>query len=215
MSASYPETMGIGEFARLLNRRQSYISQLKKEGRLVLSGDGRRVRVAESIARIQATSDPSRQGVAQRHARQRAERAALAQPGAPQAAAAQALAVVDADHEDGDDSDPELQDNADYQSARAMRERWNARRARREYLEAARELIPVSEHNAAFGRIGAATRHALEALCSTLPPQLMGCADEHAIRTRLREEIDATLAGLSALASELARQIKQGGGIDE
>lgn len=71
---SLPETATRTEFARILGCRPSYVTELGKAGRLVLTANGRRVRVAESIARIEATRDPAKAGVAARHAAARAAR---------------------------------------------------------------------------------------------------------------------------------------------
>lgn len=197
------QPMTLSAFARHMDWPQSYVSKLKKAGRLVLDDNGQ-VLPAPSIARIKATSDPSKKGVAQRHAQARAAKAQAAH-GHP----------LKSEHEPADaDSDNEADDsaipgNANYQNARAMRELWNARRARLEYLESARELIPLVEHNAAFSQLGAACRRALESLCSTLPPMLAGVSEDQA-RERLRDEVQAALASLSAQAEELARAIKTG-----
>ena len=65
-------TASFAGFARLIGERSpSYITQLKGEGRLVLTDDGKRVRVQESIALIKATADPAKAGVAARHAANR------------------------------------------------------------------------------------------------------------------------------------------------
>jgi hypothetical protein len=49
------------EFARLINASRSYITQLKKSGRLVLT-DGGLVLANESKARIKETADPAKDG---------------------------------------------------------------------------------------------------------------------------------------------------------
>lgn len=62
------------EFAKHLGMAPSYVTQLKKDGRLVMESG--RVRVAESLARIEATADPAKAPVADRHAAARAGEAA-------------------------------------------------------------------------------------------------------------------------------------------
>lgn len=47
-------------FADILGVGRTYVTQLRHDDRLVLTGDGKRIRVAESIARIEATRDPAR-----------------------------------------------------------------------------------------------------------------------------------------------------------
>ncbi|MGH8073724.1 MAG: hypothetical protein ACREO4_06580, partial [Lysobacter sp.] len=59
-----PETCGFREFATLAGFKPSYITELKSAGRLVLTDDRKKVRVAESLALIDQTRDPARAGVA-------------------------------------------------------------------------------------------------------------------------------------------------------
>jgi hypothetical protein len=54
------EGVNFAEFAKLINKSKSYVSQLKTANRLVLSEDGKRVLVEESKTRIKATSDPAK-----------------------------------------------------------------------------------------------------------------------------------------------------------
>src|SRR5699024_2279062 len=64
--ASLPDTATFAEFARIAGFKRSYITQLRKDDRLVL--EGRRVKVAESLALITDSADPAKRGVAERHA---------------------------------------------------------------------------------------------------------------------------------------------------
>jgi hypothetical protein len=54
------EGVSFAEFAKLINKSKSYVSQLKTANRLVLTQDGKRVLVEESKTRIKATSDPAK-----------------------------------------------------------------------------------------------------------------------------------------------------------
>ena len=69
---SQPEVASFAEFAALARFKRSYITALKASGRLVLTEDGKRVRVAESLQLIEATKDPGKVGVVARHAAARA-----------------------------------------------------------------------------------------------------------------------------------------------
>ena len=80
MGDSAPEVLGFQAFAQRIMRAPSYVTQLRKAGRLVLSADGKGVLVAESIKLIADTSDPSRAGVQARHAAQREAGGATATP---------------------------------------------------------------------------------------------------------------------------------------
>lgn len=68
MSVSLPETETQAEFARRIGMKPGYVTELKRKGRLVMTEDGRQVRVAESLALIADTRDPAKQGVRDRHA---------------------------------------------------------------------------------------------------------------------------------------------------
>lgn len=72
-NAPIPEEMTRADYARYRGVRKSYITQLAHEGRLVFTADGKRVRVRESDQRIQASRDPSKEGVRERFAEQRSE----------------------------------------------------------------------------------------------------------------------------------------------
>src|SRR5690606_36563118 len=67
-AAAAPETLGFRDFARRCGWKASFVTELKDAGRLVLTPDGRRVLVAESLRLIEDTRDPSKAGVAARHA---------------------------------------------------------------------------------------------------------------------------------------------------
>ena len=66
-----PEIMTLSQFNKHMGFKGRYVYQLRDEGRLVLASDGKSVLVAQSIARIQETKDPSRAGVSDRHAQAR------------------------------------------------------------------------------------------------------------------------------------------------
>ena len=69
-----PSTLTLAEFARHIQRDPAWVARLRERDRLVMADDGR-VRVAESIALIEATAG-NRADVAERNAHGRAEKAA-------------------------------------------------------------------------------------------------------------------------------------------
>jgi hypothetical protein len=194
---THPDTLTLPEFSQHINCKRSYAYQLRNEGRLVM--EGKRVRVAESIAKIAATRDPSKAGVAEHHARLR---------GAPadtghQAGAAPAPAAAPAATE------PEAVDTAepmgyDYQVAKAKREHWAAERERASYLKEAGELMDKGQVIAAFADAGATLRGKLEAWAAVLPPQLEG-RDEAAMRATLAEQVEQLLGDVSGLFGRVAQ----------
>lgn len=185
-----PETMTLTEFARHIGCKQSYASELKRDGRLVMSQDGKRVQVAESIARIEATRDPSKAGVAQRHA---LERGADANTG----------------HEtafpplDGDERSAPAEGQYSFQDAKAKREHWAAEREHAAFRKEVGELMERGEVVAAFADAGAALRAKLEAWASVLPPQLIG-RDEAAIRATLADQVEQLLHDLVGKFNKMA-----------
>lgn len=189
-----PETLTPREFAARLGYKPHYGNQLAKDGRLVFAPDGKRVLVQESIARFEATKDPSRQGVADRHAQGRA--AAQAAPAVPPA---------DPDDEAGGDSGGDVP-MYDFHNAKAKREHWAAEREHAAFRKDAGELIELTTHIAAMADVGATVRSKLEAWASTLPPQLAG-RDEAAVRATLADQVELLLR---ALADRMQRHAATG-----
>lgn len=181
-------------FAEHLGFRPHYGNQLLKDGRLVLAPDGKHVLVAESLERYQATRDPSRQAVADRHAAARA--GATPADGAEQAAGDGA--------EDGADAPlTQAEGSYDYQSARAKREFWAAEREHASWRRDAGELMERAEVVAAFADAGATLRSRLEALPAMLAPQLEG-RDESAIRATIADHVEQLLRDMAEKFARMA-----------
>ncbi len=172
-----PATLTQRQFADHIGCRPSYVTKLKQEGRLVLTDDAKRVCVAESIARIEATRDPAKRAVAERHATERG--------GALQAPAGEGT--------DKAPEDPAGLANPDYQAARAKREHFAAEREEMRYRQEAAELLVAVEVEGEVASILTELRTRLEALPDTLGPQLAPITDEQQVRTRLAEEIELAL----------------------
>ncbi|ULQ45954.1 hypothetical protein JN531_012675 [Flagellatimonas centrodinii] len=177
-----PAACGLKAFAAIAGFKPSYITQLKKDGRLVLTPDGRQVRVAESLARIKETRDPSKEGVANRHA------AARALPPAPPPEAP----------ERGDDdtgaipADP-APGTGHYQEARAKREHYLALAAQRDYMISMRDLLPAGEVEAYLADAATQLRARLEGLAVLLAPQLAAERDEHRCRAIVADAVERVL----------------------
>jgi len=194
MTDGVPPTCPQAEFARLLGYRRSYVTALKAAGRLVLADDGK-VRVAESIARIEATRDPSKAAVAERHA---AARSGQGVPAAACAPAPEPGAALD-------DADAETLTRG-YQYWRERRERAAALSAEREHAEAEGKLLRTADVVAACGGACATARGALEALADTLGPQLAAETDEARCRALIAEAVELQLAELSRRLGALGVQ---------
>ncbi len=189
-----PDTLTPREFAERLGYKPHYGNQLAKDGRLVFAPDGKRVLVQESIARFHATKDPSKQGVADRHAAGRAA-----------AAPARAEPPQDADEDDAGGDAPMY----DFQNAKAKREHWAAEREHAAFRKEAGELMERGDVVAAFADAGATLRGRLEAWASVLPPQLAG-RDEAAIRATIADQVEQLLRDLSEKFNRMAKEPDHG-----
>lgn len=178
-----PAESTLTDFALLANVRQSYASQLKADGRLVLTQDGKRVRVAESLERIRETADPSKAGVAARHAEARGGAAAV-----PPVSPAQA---ADDEPDDDDDEDaatpPTGRAGSAFQVARALREQHMAELAGMDVAARRGELLDRDAVRAACSEAVTQFRTRLEGLATTLGPQLAPVTDEGRCTAMLAE----------------------------
>lgn len=184
-----PETLTPREFAARLGYKPHYGNQLAKDGRLVFAPDGKRVLVQESIARFHATKDPSKQGVADRHAAGRAaaddgdddEQGAARRPGP----AADAV-------------------GSSYQQARAVKEKFLALEAKRAYEVAIGQLRDAREVEGVAATAMTELRLRLESLATTLAPELSVATDEARIRATLQDHFARALEAASHHFARLA-----------
>lgn len=188
MPPQAPAEMTLSEFARHLGKKGSWVTQLKLAGRLVLTDDGKRVRVAESVARIEATRDPAMQGVADHHAAQRATKAAASAPTPPDAPLG-----------------TEKIGNT-YQAARAVKEQYLARAAKRDYELSIGKLLQADDVRRAIAAAATTLRARLETLPDTLGPQLAGITDEQQARAILTEAIEHALCELAREFSSITKE---------
>jgi hypothetical protein len=172
-----PETASLREFAGYVPCKPSYVTELKRTGRLVL--DGKRVRVAESLQRIQDTSDPAKQAVAARHAAARAATAPPPQDGGEGA-------------DDGSAPDQAPQ-SSEFQRSRAEREKWAAKTAQLEYERNIGKLLDANDVEASAADAATVLRTSLESIPAELAPLLAPLTDETRVRTMLTERIEYAL----------------------
>jgi hypothetical protein len=180
------------QFAERLGFKPNYGNQLLKDGRLVLAPDGKHVLLAESMARFEATKDPSRQGVADRHA------------------AGREAASAAAEEDEEDDRPPPAPAGAggntgnSYQQARAVKERYLALEAKRAYEVAIGQLRDGREVEALAASAMTELRLRLENLASTLAPVLAAQTDEVQIRANLQDNFAHALESASQHFARLA-----------
>jgi len=193
-------------FAKELGFDRSYIAQLNKQGRLVMTDDGK-VDVEASKERIAATADPSRAGVAKRRSKKNeAGRGATADlVDVPIAAVnAQKSEKIEAP-EDADDSDYFVP-SPDYQKARARKETANADLAEMEARSRAGQLMETAAVVAAVADAGTTLRTALQTLPGIIAPQLATMADENQIRLLLEDHIEQALGELTSRLAGVAKE---------
>lgn len=170
------------EFARHNRWRPSYVTQLKREGRLVLNG--RRVLLKASLARIAETADPSKAGVVDRH---EAKRTALVSASAQTVEAESGEAA----------NDPVSSSGVRYSDARAQKEHYLALAAKRDYEERLGQLLRADDVLAAVRNAATILRGGMESLADTLAPQLAVVSDEARVRAILAENIEQLLESTS------------------
>lgn len=181
-----PATATFKEFARILGvKSRSYIGELKRDGRLVLTEDGKAVLVPESLQRIQDTRDPSKAGVAARH---QANREGQGGGAPPEASAPPSPPPAGA----GDDWGDTTADRS-FSEARARREHYQALQAKRDWEVSMGKLLEADKVVSVISTATVTLRTSLESLPDVLAPQLVGIPDEARARALLAEAIEHAL----------------------
>lgn len=174
------------EFAAALGVHKSHVTRLKQAGRLVLDESGR-VLVEESRARIAETAEPSRDDVAARYAAARGRRAGGAADQAQPAAADPSAERV----------------GGGYQTARAVKEKYLALAAKRDYEQSCGKLIEAEKVRAAIADAVTILRSRLEALPATAGPQVAAESDAARCVALLRDHVEQYLQDMSNHFSRL------------
>lgn len=183
-------TMNQAEFARHIGKTRGYIAQLNSAGRLVMVGD--KVNVEESIKRIDETRDPSKEGVAQRHEEER--QAKLSGFEIPQTMPEAGLAMAAG----------EKAGNV-YQQSRALKEKYNAMAAKRDYELSVGKLLVAEDVISVISGAAAVVRIRLESLPDILSPQFAAETDEQKIRSMFLDHIEHVLGEMSQQFKKLAK----------
>lgn len=206
------QTLGFREFATHMGWRPGYVTELRKAGRLVLSEDGRRVLVQASVERINATRDPSKEGVRERHAAARAAQASEgALPGAdaivgePHGARG---AIGDDDYPDDDNLGADINSPHQLRRAKALadKEEANARKALREEALEMGQLLVREEVVAVIAEAVVELRRKLELLPTTIAAALAATDSEEEVRSLLRDNIESALDATSKKFYALGRK---------
>lgn len=185
-------TTSFARFAGIFGCAPSYVTQLKAEGRLVLTDNGKRIHTRESLARIAATADPAKTAVAARHAAQRWAGEGIATPTPPAAP---------------DDADEPIERTSGYQHWRERSEKAKALALERDNAIADGKLLDAGEVTSAVAAAVTTLRGRLEGLPDVLGPQLAGVNDEAQARALLAEAIEHALEEAARQFSTMAKQV--------
>ena len=198
MTEPLPITESFSAFARRLGVRPSYITKLRHDGRLVLTDDGKRVKVAESIARIEETRDENRDDVRARHAKEKKQKAGAAAAVGPPAPAAVERAPAEKKPR------AERSKFSDYRTRKMLAD---AELAEMERDKIRGTLVQLDTVRAAGVEVGTALRAALENLPDQLAPLVAAVADEERCRQILQDHLEAILKEASAKIERLGQQL--------
>lgn len=203
-------------FARRLGVAPSYVTKLKDEGRIVVV-DGQ-IEVEASLARMEATKDPNRDDVRQRHAKAR-DAKRLAEPGGNHGAGVAGVigpregeesgakvktapGADSASREGGDDepeAGPVIQAAEVFRKARTAKMHFESRRAVIRVARLQGRLADMATIRKSAGNDGASLRSLLENLPDQAAPRLAPVRDAvkaAAIVGELLDDVEATMAGL-------------------
>jgi hypothetical protein len=175
------------EFARILNKKPSYVTELNKYGRLVLTADGKKVLVTESLALIESSKDLSKGGVVERHENERAEK-------------------THSDSEPKQDFEKELTQSGKagnlYQQSKAIREKYNALSAKLEYDKAIGKVLDADDIAKSVLNAATVMRSRLENMPDRYAPQFAAEQDPLRIKSIFMDAIETML-------TEMSRQFKK------
>ena len=184
------------------HRSPSYINELEKKGRAFRAPDRDFWLIAETLAANADATDPSRQGVADRHAAARA--AAPPPPHQPIDAGSPDEPVPRAQPTERDAAI-----GSSYQQARAVKERFHALEAKRAYEVAIGTLRDAREVEGLVATAMVEIRQRLENLATSIAPIVAAQADEAAVRATLREAFEHTLKSASHHFDQLKKAASQ------
>lgn len=221
MTETAQNLMKMAEFARKQGWNRSTVTRLRHAGRLVIR-DGL-VDAAASLDLIAATADPRRDDIAARHAASRLQKTSKQAPGAARNGADEAPPAPKPENPATDASasaadDPEAISEAatessiigaNFQAARAMKEKYLALQAQAEYQRLIGELLPRADVVTALDDVVAVARQGLDQLPHRTAPRLLG-KDLDAIRAILREDVAALMREMHTDAQRQLAVLTQG-----
>jgi len=194
-----PATESFRAFADRLGCKPGYVTQLKRTGRLALTEDGRRVRVAESLQLIASTRDPAKDGVRARHAAGRGQAMTL-----PTETSLGDVGAGDAD----DMGQPTTTADPLYlrrTKAQAEREEALVRKALRDEQVEMGALMRRDDVLSFVADAVVQVRGRLELMPAVLSPQLAATDDEDVVRVKLQDAIEQACEELARKFSSIGK----------
>lgn len=167
------------------NKSPSYINELAKTGRAFKAPDGKHWLKDESLSAYRAGRDPSKQGVANRHA---AARAGQGEAAAPNDAGSGARAKEPPNAE---------AIGSNYQHARAVKEKFLALEAKRAYEVNIGTLRDAREVERLVISAMTEVRQRLENLAVSIAPIVAAQSNEIEVRSTLRDAFEHALQSAS------------------
>jgi hypothetical protein len=199
MQSIDPNHINRQQLADLIGAKSpSYINELEKTGRAVRAPDGKLWLKAESLAAYRAGKDPSKQGVADRHAAAR-----VAAPPPPDAGS------PDEPPPRAQPTERDAAIGSSYQQARAVKEKFFALEAKRAYEVAIGTLRDAREVEGLVATAMVEIRQRLENLATSIAPIVAAQADEAAVRATLREAFEHTWKSASHHFDQLKKAASQ------
>lgn len=169
------------EYAAARGWSRQYVGKLAKQGRLVMSPDGKRVDVEATDSLLATSSDPSKAGVAERHQRDRAEKGVHAH--LTPAAVPLALPTTD----------------PDYQKARAHREHYLSELAKDELLKGRGALVARESVDHAAFSAARTLRDLLLGLPAQIAGELIAITDPWEMERRLTDQLRRAIEDAASL----------------
>lgn len=171
------------QFAKIIGRSRSWVTQLKQAGRLVLNEKGL-VDVEASKLRIEQTEEPNRDDVKARHEEGRVD-SKPAEPAKPKT--------------------KKLSDTMGFQNARAREQEMKAKMAELDYAERLGQLVSKADMKIAVADMVTAFRSNLENMPHRIAADLVG-KDIADIRLHLKQAIHHELTTLERGLTEKLNQ---------
>lgn len=177
------------QFAKIINKKPSYVTELGKYGRLVFDETGKKILIAESLALIESSKDLSKAGVVARHQAERDEKK-------------QVDNAIFNENELLEHSTQIVEGS--YHDYKTQNERYKALKAKQEYNQSTGLLLVTADVLKAIANSDAIVRQRIESLPDILAPQLAAENDELRIKSMLIDYIENALSELSRSLSKLA-----------